>query len=434
MTELEQHIQRTPLMDTHEHTEQEDIYVNDGPDVLRDLFDNYTQIDLIVADATPEAVQRLLDSHDPDVAARWTGVSQAWQYCQNTGYGQATRLIARQAYGIDKITLSTIEAASTRNKELRQPGERLRILKEVGNLDHVQIDNGIWACYPDPTGLDFFLYDLQWAFLSSGMIDLDALQKETGIGITDIRTMRMALEALFSMYGTIAIAVKSQYAYNRTLLWHERSDAEAEHVLSKLLKGQEIGIEDKLCIGDWCLSRGVELAIEYDLPFKIHTGILFGHNLMYTDHISSGHLCGLLQRYPKARFVLMHIAYPYYHELVVMAKHFPNVYLDMCWSWSIDPYGATDFLRHVIHAIPSNKLFVFGGDTHWPNQSVAYATQARSWLTRALQAEIDDGLITESEAINLASLIMRRNQETCFNLEEKRTAIRKAYEEQRSAH
>jgi hypothetical protein len=77
---------------------------------------------------------------------------------------------------------------------------------------------------------------------------------------------------------------------------------------------------------------------------------------------------------------------------------------------------------------------VFGGDTHWPNQSVAYATQARSWLTRALQAEIDEGLLTEREAISLATLFMRSNQETCFNLEEKRTAIRKAYEEQRSAH
>ena len=36
----------------------------------------------------------------------------------------------------------------------------------------------------------------------------------------------------------------------------------------------------------------------------------------------------------------MHIAYPYSDELVALAKHYPNVYVDMCWAWSIDPYSA----------------------------------------------------------------------------------------------
>jgi predicted TIM-barrel fold metal-dependent hydrolase len=431
MTDLEQYIQKTPLMDTHEHTAKEDVYVNDGPDVLSDLFDNYTQMDLIVAGATPDAVQHLINSHDPDIEARWVGVSQAWQQCQYTGFGQATRLIAKQAYGMDEITLPAIDAAGKKNKEFRQPGERLRILKEIGNLDHVQIDDGIWACYPDSSGPDFFLYDLQWAHLSSGMIDLGALQKETGIEIVNIKSMRQALEKLFALYGQIAVAVKSQYAYNRILLWHERTDMEAEQVLMGMIKGEVISEEGKLCIGDWCLSRGIELAIEYNLPFKIHTGYIYGYGVMFTERISSGHLCGLLQHYPKARFVLMHIAYPYYHELVAMAKHFPNVYVDMCWSWSIDPLSAADFLRHIIHAVPSNKLFVFGGDTHWPNQSAAYATQARSWLTRALQAEIDEGLLGEAEAISLATLFMRKNQEACFNLDKKRAAIRRAYTQQK---
>jgi predicted TIM-barrel fold metal-dependent hydrolase len=179
-------------------------------------------------------------------------------------------------------------------------------------------------------------------------------------------------------------------------------------------------------LGDWCWARGVELAIQHNLPFKIHTGYLAGHSRMPLERLNPGHLCDLLVKYPSARFVLMHIAYPYNNDLVAIAKHFPGVCVDMCWAWSIDPYTACDFVRRMIHAVPVNKLFAFGGDTRWPNAAVAYATQARQWLTRALQGEIDDGLLDERQAIALATRLMRANQAACFDLEGTRTAIQKA--------
>jgi arylsulfatase A-like enzyme len=109
--------------------------------------------------------------------------------------------------------------------------------------------------------------------------------------------------------------------------------------------------------------------------------------------------------------------YPYNDELVSLAKHYPNVWVDLCWAWSIDPYSARDFVRRMIHAVPSNKLFAFGGDTWWPNAAVAYAAMARQWLARSLQAEVDENLLTEKQAIALATRWMRSNQEACFDLE-----------------
>ena len=63
-------------------------------------------------------------------------------------------------------------------------------------------------------------------------------------------------------------------------------------------------------------------------------------------------------------------------------------------------------------------------DTGWPISSVAYAIQAHCWLTRALQGEIDDGLLTEAEAIELATRFMCGNQEACFDLAGTRQALR----------
>lgn len=426
MTDLAQHIQQTKLIDTHEHLRSEQEYVENGPDVLGDLFNNYVLADLISAGATQQAVNALTDTKNPDIEARWNGIKDAWAHCQFTGYGEAVRLIAKDVYGMEEITLAGIEAGAKINQQRRQPGERLRILRDEGNLDHVQIDNFVWPCLPDASGVDFFLYDLSWASFCDGSFDVPALVAETGCEVRDLNTLRLAMSALFAKYGPNAIAVKAQHAYDRTLMWQERTDAEVAPILARHLRSANLTVNERLCLGDWCWARGVELAIEHNLPFKIHTGYYAGNNRMPVDRIKPGHLCGLLARYLDARFVLMHIAYPYDPELAAIAKHYRNVYVDLCWAWSIDPYSAGNFVRRFIHTVPLNKLFVFGGDVGWPSASVAYAKQARRWFTRALQAEVDEGLLTEAQAMQVATRLMRENQLECFDLDGTRAALHTA--------
>ena len=425
-TDLTHHIQATPLIDTHEHLFKEIDYVQKGPDVLADLFGMYIGDELVVAGASLDNVARLLDSTDPDIEARWTGVQTAWQLSQHTGYGEAVQHMARLVYEMDDITLETIEAAAGRNREIRQPGERLRLLREVANLAHVQVDDFVWACLPDHSGPEFFLYDLSWADFAGARFDVPALQAETGIAVLDLASLRTALTTLFVKYGPVAIAVKSQHAYERTLAWTPREDAEAALALQHYLAGSTLTEAERLCLGDWCLARGVELAIQHRLPVKIHTGFLAGHGQYFTqpDRTRAAHLAPLLAHYPLATFVLMHIAYPYSDELIALAKHFPNVYIDMCWAWSINPRHTAEFVRRALHALPINKLFAFGGDCCWPTETVGFAAQARRWLGYALSREVDEGFLTELQAIRIATRLMQGNQRAVFDLDGTRTAIR----------
>jgi uncharacterized protein len=416
-SDLARFIQETPLCDTHEHLRGEEEYVEQGPDVLCQLFDNYVTADLVVAGASQVDVARLVDRTNPDVAARFEPIQAAWQAVKQTGYGRAVQLIGQELFEMAEITVEAIEAAAERNATLRQPGQRLALLREKANLDHVQIDAFRPLVEIDPSGPDFFLYDINMEGVCSGRPDLEAIQRRSGVEVSDLQSLRQALASLFERYAPLAVAVKSQHAYSRTLAWQPASEAEAAHALNAFLRhGQQISETDRLCLGDWGWARVVELTIEHNLPFKIHTGYYAGHSRMPVDYIRSGNLCKLLATYPNARFVLMHIAYPYSDELLALAKHYPNVYVDLCWAWSINPYATADFVRRYIHAVPANKLFVFGGDTFWPGATVAYAKQARHWLTRALQAEIDDGLLTEQEAISLAGRFMRENQYACFEV------------------
>lgn len=423
-TELAQFIQATPLCDTHEHLGSEEQYVTNSPDILQSLFDNYVTADLIVAGATQAAVKTLLDKTNPDIKGRFEGIRPAWEAVAYTGYGEAVRLIAQEVYGIETITADTIAAAQDKHATLCAPGQRLRLLQEHANLDHVQIDNFVRACAPDPSGVDFFFYDISWVNFCSANFDVKSLSAETNVDVRDLATLRTAMEQVFTQYAPYAIAIKSQHAYNRTLHWRERSDQEAAQVLDRYLQDPtSLSEEERLCLGDWGWARGVELGIAYDLPFKLHTGYYAGHSRMPVDYIRSGNLCALLAKYLEARFVLMHIAYPYSDELIALAKHYPNVYVDLCWAWSIDPYSASDFVRRYIHAVPANKLFIFGGDTFFPTAAIAYAYQARQWLTRTMQAEVNEGLLSEANAIALAQRFMQGNQYHCFHVAQKKAYL-----------
>ncbi|MCP4384183.1 MAG: amidohydrolase family protein [Hyphomicrobiales bacterium] len=426
-TDLHRFIQTAPMCSTHEHTEYESGYTANPPDVLNNLFNNYVEADLVVAGASPDAVKVLFDRTNPNIRARFAGNEEAWQRVRHTGYGEAVGVIASELYGIEEISSETIEAAQRLDPYPGGPGDRLKLLKDVANLDHVQIDHMARRVPAESYGQDFFLYDIGVCRLCDGTPDLERLSTETGIEIDSLPRLHEAMAEVFAQNADLAVAVKSQHAYHRTLLWQKRSDEDAEKAFEIWrAKGVATPHEDRLCLGDWCWGKLVELTIEHDLPFKLHTGYYAGYGTMKIDRIQSGHLCSLLEAYPAARFTLMHIAYPYHDELIAIAKHFPNVSLDLCWSWAIHPMVTADFVRQFIHAVPYNKLFVFGGDSFWPAATVGYALQTRTWLTRALQQEIDDGLMSEATAIALARNLMMNNQTDYFDLEVKKRNVRSA--------
>lgn len=425
MTDLAAFIQSTPLMDTHEHMMTEKAFVEDGPDILQCLFSNYAQSDLVTAGASDDAVERLVNKSDPDLRSRFLAVREAWEAIQFTGYGEGVRLMARHVFGIEHLTADAIENAVSLALDLHKPGERMRLLRDVAGIDHIQTDDFELGVTPDASGPDFFLYDISWWGWACGKLYTDELLDETGIEVRDCATLRGAFEGVFEKYAPMAIAVKSQHAYDRTLQWQLCSDAEVEAVLAKRLRNEAVSEAEANCLGDWSLARAAELCAKHNLPLKIHTGYAAGNRSMLLDRMRAVHLSPLLAQYPGTRFVLMHDSYPHDFELAALAKHYPNVWVDMCWAWSIDPHSATDFVRRMIHTVPANKLFAFGGDSFWPTATVGYAIQARRGLTQALQAEVDGGQLTEKQAIGLAQRFMQGNQRACFDLDGTRAAIRR---------
>lgn len=178
--------------------------------------------------------------------------------------------------------------------------------------------------------------------------------------------------------------------------------------------------QDRKQLQDWALHRCIRLAIEHQLPIKIHTGYKNGVNYMDFSHIRARDLANLFIEYPQAKFDLFHIGYPYQEEVLALAKHFSNVYVDLCWAWIMDPQATRRFLKQFLTAVPAGKLFGFGGDYLMAEPVYGHLRIARDNIALVLSEMIEDEYFTASEATHIAQRILRENAIEVFRVEEKR--------------
>jgi uncharacterized protein len=162
------------------------------------------------------------------------------------------------------------------------------------------------------------------------------------------------------------------------------------------------------------------------LPVKLHTGYYCGENYMPLSRLArnAASACELCRAAPDTRFVFMHLCYPYCEELIAVAKHYTNAYVDMCWSWIINPAAAKDFLKRYLVTAPANKILTFGGDYVYAELALGHARVARHGIALALSELVEEGWLRLDDALELVDPIMRGNARRIFHLEDKKRLLR----------
>jgi predicted TIM-barrel fold metal-dependent hydrolase len=123
----------------------------------------------------------------------------------------------------------------------------------------------------------------------------------------------------------------------------------------------------------------------------------------------------LCKQAPNTKFVFFHLCYPHYEEMLSLAKSYSNAYIDMCWSWSINPLAAKDFLKKFVLTVPNNKIFTFGGDDKIVENVIGHAFVARKGISQALTELVTENWITISDALELVDNLMYKNAERFFD-------------------
>jgi predicted TIM-barrel fold metal-dependent hydrolase len=174
--------------------------------------------------------------------------------------------------------------------------------------------------------------------------------------------------------------------------------------------------EETRKLADFMFHQIVERAGKYDLPFQIHTGILSrNYHKNPIQNTNAIHLSNLFYKYRNTKFVIFHGSFPYMDELTYLAKHYPNVYIDMCWMYIISPSASRRYLEDWLMTVPVNKILAFGGDVsvEW---AYGHSVMAREAVSEVLSKMVNKGCFSSDEAVVIAQKLLRDNAIDLFKL------------------
>ncbi len=424
--ELDRVLGEVEIVDTHEHLffpGTVDL-AEDIPNILKKC---YVHRDLVSAGMSPEGFEVLAETIEPEEGRG--RLAPFLPAVQNTSLYRYVLRSLSELYDISEHDLQEPrwKAASARIREAhRCKGWFEHIFKERAHirvclLDHYRFHlSGNYAAdsplYIPVLRIDDFLMGSPFITRNPGNAAAEIAQRLGRGEIRNLDDLTSLVDIVFQRYKAAGgKAVKVAMAYSRSLRFEGVSRAEAGYQFDQVMASAFQ--PDTRKISDFMLDYCIQRAIEHRLPIQIHTGMQDGNGTWtWLDRARPTHLTNLFLWYSKAKFVILHGGFPFTGEAGVLAKTFPNVYLDLAWVPLLSPTGAINALSQWLEMVPGNKI-MWGGDVHTVEELYGAVLALKDVLQAVLTQKVQSGYLTLDHAAALARGIMADNATRLFELD-----------------
>jgi len=437
-----------PLVDTHEHIDPQSEVRKRGVNLF-DLFNDFLVSDLISA-GMPAEDREQEQSHPLE---RWERIGPYLPHVRTTTYFRFHLAAFRALFDFrdDEINDGNWRQLSEKITEANKREDWYRtVLKDKANLEVAFLDRKLvdeWDVNSRllvPLGddevdreffvpvlrADSFLYRcsrraIEDSILPAGRknmwgIRIDLLNRVTeewGASTETLEDYLALIDTAFQRTVTAGgVSVKFICAYERSLSFEAVMRQEAEQVFN--LPEEEISPREAKRFEDYIFRVIVEKAIEYDLPVQIHTGMQAGNGNIL-NNANPLHLNTLFLQYPEAKFDIFHGGVPFTEELGILAKMFPNVYINLCWLPQLSDTFSKQALSTLIDLVPGNK-FLWGGDCF--NIELFYGAMlfSKRVVAEVLAKKVAAGCFSLPTAVDLGGNIFRENALKLYRLDKRR--------------
>ena len=417
-------------IDTHEHLPCMEKDRDMETDVLKEYLSHYFNRDLVSAGLSREDYQIIIEEKIP-VMQKWKIVEPYWELSRYTGYGRALDIVAKDIYSVDKIDSSTIELLNDKFLKTLKPGHFKKILKDkcriktcllnVETLDekYNPLEERSIHCEKGFFSPVYRVDDLVFPAFRS---QIKKIEKQSGVKVTSFCNWLEAVEIIIEKaYMLGSVALKNSLAYLRTLKYDRVSKDCAEKEFNRIYSTihmpdwKETPVHTGKAFQDYMFHFILDIANRKNLIFQIHTGVQEGNG----NRLSNSNpelLSNLFLEYTDVIFDLFHIGYPYQNEITVLAKNFPNVYIDMCWAHIVSPVASINALLEWFLTIPLNKISAFGGDYLFIDGVYGHLKIAQQNVAMALSLKVQDRLFDLDMAKKVAQMLFYENPKNIFRL------------------
>jgi hypothetical protein len=234
------------------------------------------------------------------------------------------------------------------------------------------------------------------------------LLRRAGLGADRFDDYLAAIDQLVAgMAARGQVALKNALAYDRDVRFDEPDEGRARAAWGKAAPSPA----ERKAFGDFIVDHLCRIAAARDVPVQMHLG---------TGLIRGSHplgVAGLVERHPRTRFLLMHLAYPWSRDLLGMAFVYRNIWLDLTWSFLLSPSHFKLALHEAIEVLPSEDRMMLGGDNWHVDETYGAMRTARRLIAEVLEEKVAGGYFSRATAERLARRILHENAQAFFRLE-----------------
>jgi uncharacterized protein len=334
------------------------------------FFSDYVKWDLMSA-GLPKSYEGYMPKHEQDVIDLFNVVEPLLPYVENGSYMLSVKMALKKYFGYDKITRGNyLDITRRLNKE-----------NTVENYHKILSDAHI---------VKFLEQSVQGNPHEKEFVNLTTLgwQWNTQVKLTQMcrEDKEMTLQNIFAFYETELTKEKQSGSVGIKFFPHVFIEPYDTAVAKQQFEAVKNGTEfnQRSTLAHVIYEKQIEIATKLKMVVAIHTGVWAD----ITDKTPMI-LFPIVKKYPDARFDIYHMGIPEVREAALLGKNYPNVYLNLCWAYSVSENMVLNSLDEWIDLVPTNKIIGFGGDViTLPQHAVGMLIVAKQVLCKSLAKRI----------------------------------------------
>ena len=248
---------------------------------------------------------------------------------------------------------------------------------------------------------------------------LESLTEVTGQSVYEAGDLKKAVVELVRKAkegGAVAAAA----AFEPQVDFEQGDRDAADRILSLVLLGQKTNREDRKALRSYVMDLVLQNCSEHEMPLQLMLGIKHVRSadraITAYEPSSVAMYADLLKRHDGVKFDVFTSNDTICHELAVIARNYPNVFLSGHWWYLEFPTHIRKMLRERIEMLPMTKCCGFFSDARCVEWVYGRVRLIRRELAFALADLVREGYLSEGAAVEVAGHYLAENPKRIYGV------------------
>ncbi len=423
--ELREKLNHIKIIDAQERINTDIKYDIENKDVFCTYTLHYLIRELVSAGMVSESI--IISLTDPKVPAE-TRLKLAEPYLKAfsyTGYYRALKRALKDLHGIEDLNIDNLIKLQKDYLMCKDKDYVYKTLHENYNIDAILLEVSEDIVEHE---YDKRIFKRVWnpeRYIKPGPVSGEVI-KWVERHYSEIKSIddwvRAFDEELTDKIGRGVVALKITLGNVRSLYFEDVAYGEAKSAFAEVLRqwkeegsGERDHVEFPKKVQDFMMHRVLSSLRGRGIVIQFDTGMQ-DDNRNIINNATPINLNNLFEHYEDVKFDILGIGWPYWREVVALAKMYPNVIINFSGSHIVSTLSCIDCLKECIDTLPLNKIIGFGGDYLFFDGIYAQLEMAKDNIARALSQLMEFGIIDMDGAVKVAETILYKNPKRIYKL------------------